>query len=49
LWGRPSQYKLWDDLEGLFRRIKPDFDPTTTQAKTAWKQLEAAGKVPAHH
>ena len=48
-WGRPSPYKLWDDLEGLFRRIKPDFDPTTAQAKAAWQELEAAGRVPAHH
>ena len=28
-WGRPSPYKLWDDLESVFRRLKPDFDPTT--------------------
>ena len=48
-WGRPSAYRLWDDLEGLFRRIKPDFDPTTAQAKAAWQELEAAGAVPAHH
>jgi len=26
-WGRPSPYKLWDDLGELFARIKPDFDP----------------------
>jgi peroxiredoxin len=48
-WGRPSPYKLWDDLEGLFRRLKADFDPTTAQARAAWKELEAAGQVPAHH
>jgi peroxiredoxin len=48
-WGRPSPYRLWDDLEGLFRRLKPDFDPTTAQAKAAWKALAANGKVPAHH
>jgi len=47
-WGRPSPYQLWEDLQDLFRRLKPDFDPTTTQAKTAWKELEAAGKAPAH-
>ena len=27
-WGRPSAYQLWEDLQDLFRRIKPDFDPT---------------------
>ena len=48
-WGRPSAYRLWDDLEGLFRRLKPDFDPTTAAAKAAWAKLEASGKVPAHH
>ena len=48
-WGRPSPYRLWDDLEALFRRLKPDFDPTTAQAKAAWEALAANGKVPAHH
>jgi peroxiredoxin len=27
-WGRPTPYQLWEDLQDLFRRIKPDFDPT---------------------
>ena len=48
-WGRPSPYQLWEDLQDLFRRLKPDFDPTTAEAKAAWKELEAAGQVPAHH
>ena len=48
-WGRPSAYRLWDDLAGLFARIKPDFDPTTAAAKAAWMRLEAAGAIPAHH
>jgi hypothetical protein len=30
--GRPSAYQLWDDLQGLFRRIKQDFDPTLASA-----------------
>jgi peroxiredoxin len=47
-WGRPSAYRLWDDLEDVFRRLKPDFDPTTAAAKTAWKKQAAAGMVPAH-
>jgi peroxiredoxin len=37
-WGRPSPYRLWDDLQDLLRRIKPDFDPTTEQARAAWKR-----------
>src|SRR3982751_2558160 len=37
-WGRPSPYRLWDDLGDLFRRIKPDFDPTTAEAKAAWEE-----------
>ena len=48
-WGRPSPYQLWEDLQDLSQRIKPDFDPTTAQAKAAWQELEAAGRVPAHH
>jgi peroxiredoxin len=34
--GRPSAYQLWQDLQDLFRRIKPDFDPTTAEARAAW-------------
>jgi hypothetical protein len=48
-WGRPSPYRLWEDLETLFRRIKGDFDPTTPEAKAAWAELQAAGTTPAHH
>jgi peroxiredoxin len=48
-WGRPSPYRLWDDLELLFRRIKPDYDPTTPEAKAAWAELEASGMTSAHH
>ena len=47
-WGRPSPYRLWDDLGDLFGRIKPDFDPTTAAAKQAWEEALAAGTVPAH-
>jgi len=36
-WGRPSPYRLWDDLQDLLRRIKPDFDPTTAEARAAWQ------------
>ena len=47
-WGRPSPYRLWDDLGDLFRRIKPDFDPTTAEAKAAWEEAQRNGAVPAH-
>jgi hypothetical protein len=36
-WGRPSPYQLWADLQDLFRRTKPDFDPTTADARAAWE------------
>lgn len=36
-WGRPSPYQLWQDLQDLSRRIKPDFDPTTPEARAAWE------------
>lgn len=39
-WGRPSPYQLWEDLQGLHRRIKPDFDPTTAEARAAWEAAE---------
>ena len=32
-WGRPSNEQLWADLGDLHRRIKPDFDPTTPEAR----------------
>jgi peroxiredoxin len=35
-WGRPTPYQLWEDLQDLFRRIKPDFDPLTDEARAAW-------------
>jgi peroxiredoxin len=47
-WGRPSPYQLWEDLQDLLRRIKPDFDPTTAEAKAAWKEANRNGAVPAH-
>ena len=34
-WGRPSPEQLWSDLADLSRRIKPDFDPTTPEARAA--------------
>jgi peroxiredoxin len=39
-WGRPSPYRLWDDLQDLLRRIKPDFDPTTEQARATWRRAQ---------
>jgi peroxiredoxin len=36
-WGRPSIHRLWDDLGELHRRIRPDFDPTTAEARAAWE------------
>lgn len=35
-WGRPSPEQLWADLADLHRRIKPDYDPTTPDARAAW-------------
>jgi peroxiredoxin len=40
-WGRPSPYQLWEDLQDLFRRIKPDFDPLTDEARAAWEAVQA--------
>lgn len=36
-WGRPSVFQLWADLQDLFRRIKPDFDPTVPEVRSAWE------------
>jgi peroxiredoxin len=41
-WGRPSNAQLWADLGDLHRRIKPDFDPTTPEARAAWAAAQAA-------
>jgi peroxiredoxin len=40
-WGRPSLYRLWDDLADLHRRIKSDFDPTTPEARAEWEAQRA--------
>ncbi|HEU0247393.1 MAG TPA: redoxin domain-containing protein [Gaiellaceae bacterium] len=41
-WGRPTPYQLWEDLQDLHRRIKPDFDPTTEDARAAWEAAQMA-------
>jgi peroxiredoxin len=40
-WGRPSPYQLWEDLQGLFHQIKPDFDPTDGEVRAAWAMARA--------
>ena len=40
-WGRPSPYQLWADLQDLFRRVKPDFDPLASEARAAWDAARA--------
>ena len=41
-WGRPSIYDLWADLREIHHRIKPDYDPTTPEARAAWEAQQAA-------
>jgi len=43
-WGRPSAYQLWEDLQDLFRRIKPDFDPTLAEVREAWEATAAVAR-----
>jgi hypothetical protein len=43
-WGRPSPEQLWADLAELFAETKADFDPTTPEARSAWREQQA----PAH-
>ena len=45
-WGRPTPYQLWEDLQDLHRRIKPDFDPTTAEARAAWEAAQAMAGTP---
>src|SRR5215470_18022658 len=40
-WGRPSPYQLWEDLRDVYRKLKPDFDPTTAKARAAWAEIPA--------
>ena len=35
-WGRPGPDQLWRDLGEVTQRIKPDFDPTTAEARAAY-------------
>lgn len=45
-WGRPSIYQLWEDLAELFRKTKPDFDPTTPEARAAWAAAQPVAAAP---
>jgi hypothetical protein len=45
-WGRPSVDQLWADLQDLFRRTKADFDPTTPEARAAWRRTQDKIEVP---
>jgi peroxiredoxin len=45
-WGRPSVDQLWADLQDLFRRTKSDFDPTTAEARAAWKASQEPVVLP---
>src|SRR3954454_19978646 len=40
-WGRPSPNQLWEDLQDLHRRIKPDYAPTTPAARQAFAAASA--------
>jgi peroxiredoxin len=44
-WGRPSIYDLWADLRALNQRIRPDFDPTTSEARAAWLATQTPAKT----
>src|SRR2546430_2653660 len=44
--GRPSPYRLWEDLQELSSRTKPDFDPTTAAARAA-RDAERIAATPA--
>jgi peroxiredoxin len=45
-WGRPSIYQLWQDLAELFRKTKPDFDPTTAEARAAFAAAQPPVSAP---
>jgi len=47
-WGRPSPYQLWEELQELSKKIKPDFDPTTAKARAEYEVAAANGALPAH-
>jgi peroxiredoxin len=39
-WGRPSPYRLWEDLRNLLQRTVADFDPTVPEVRAAWEESE---------
>jgi peroxiredoxin len=39
-WGRPSPFRLWEDLRDLLMRIEADFDPTIPEIRAAWERSE---------
>jgi hypothetical protein len=46
-WGRPPNDQLCADLGDLHRRIKPDFDPTTPEARAEWEASRQMMAAPA--
>jgi peroxiredoxin len=40
-WGRPTIHQLWADLQEIHMRIKADYDPTTAEARAAWRAAQA--------
>jgi hypothetical protein len=43
--GRPSIYQLWADLQEIHQRIKADYDPTTPEARAAWRAAQGLAKA----
>ena len=39
-WGRPSIYELWLDLREVTRRIRPDWDISSSEMRSAWERGE---------
>ena len=41
-WGRPSIFRLWEDLQEVFARTKEDFDPTVAEVRQRWEETQGA-------
>jgi len=39
-WGRPSIYELWLDQREVTRRIRPDWDISSSEMRSAWERGE---------
>lgn len=45
-WGRPTTAELWQDLREVFRKVRPDWDPTALGLRENWESGDRSMHYP---